>query len=330
MKNAAIAAIVLFCSLKPALASVDPALQQLLISAKQKVDLSYNQTTPFQMDVDFVIQLAVPTRGHLTLKWEAKDRWWRGVVIEGFQQIEVKNGEWHYTSRNLDYTPMQVVNLIGLLDFDYLNLGGDSGEMIAKKGKQRTEAGVEMNCIQVERKGNASRNVCFDAASNDILVVESKEHADWPFRVQYSDYFDFGIHRYPHKLEWLEGGSKVVSAKVVSLISAPFDESLLTPPQGAIARRECEGMTGAFPIKTVGPSYPKSASSSGLMGDTTVAMTILTDGTVTNIHIVGRATRSMDDAALKALKEWRFKPAMCGTEPVVTDTTVMFGFRMSY
>ena len=182
----------------------------------------------------------------------------------------------------------------------------------------------------MERKGNASRNVCFDAASNDVLVVESKEHADWQFRVQYSDYFDFGIHRYPHKLERLEGGSKVVSAKVVSLISAPFDESLLTPPQGAIARRECAGMTGAVPIKTPEPSYPKSASNSGLMGDVTVAITVLADGSVTDIRIIGRGTRSMDDAVLKAVEEWRFKPAMCGTEPVVTDTTVTLGFRMSY
>ena len=142
-----VSAIIVLATVGPAFASVDPALQQSLLSARQRADLSNNQTTPFQMDVDFVIQLDVPTRGHLTLKWEAKDRWWRGVVIEGFQQIEVKNGEWHYTSRNLGFTPIQVVNLIALLDFDYLNLGGDSGEMIAKKGKRRTEGGILMNCI---------------------------------------------------------------------------------------------------------------------------------------------------------------------------------------
>jgi TonB family protein len=45
------------------------------------------------------------------------------------------------------------------------------------------------------------------------------------------------------------------------------------------------------------------------MGDTTVAMTVLTDGSVTDIRLIGTATRSMDDATLQTLTGWKFKPA---------------------
>jgi TonB family protein len=64
------------------------------------------------------------------------------------------------------------------------------------------------------------------------------------------------------------------------------------------------------------------------MGDTTVAMTVVTDGYVTDIQIVGSAARSMDDATLQTLKSWRFKPAMCGADPVVSDIEVVVSFRL--
>jgi TonB family protein len=326
MKKPVLVAAFLLCCLQRVWGGVDPALQQSLIVAKQHADLSYDQHAPFQLDVDFVAQLNVPIQGHLTLKWEGKDRWWRKVVFGDFQQTEAKNGEWHYTARNADFTPLRVGNLVTLLD-----LGDNSENLIAKREKHRSERGVVMNCIEVEHKGyfESSRNVCLDSASNEILVDEWKEPPDEQRRLQYSDYFDFGRHRYPRKLERFEDGSKVVTAEVVNLVSAPFDESLLTPPQGAIARRECADLKHAVAVRDPDPIYPKSASNAGLMGDTAVAMTVLADGSVANIRLVGSATRSMDDATLQTLESWKFRPAMCGSEPVVTDITVVVSFRLS-
>ena len=64
------------------------------------------------------------------------------------------------------------------------------------------------------------------------------------------------------------------------------------------------------------------------MGDTTVSMTVLSDGSVADIQLLGRATHSMDQATLQTLKTWKFKPAMCGTEPVVSDIEVVVSFRL--
>ena len=74
--------------------------------------------------------------------------------------------------------------------------------------------------------------------------------------------------------------------------------------------------------------YPQSASQNKLTGDTTVAMTVLTDGSVSDIRLIGSATHSMDDASLQTLKGWKFKPAMCGSEPVVSDIEVVVSFRL--
>ena len=54
-----------------------------------------------------------------------------------------------------------------------------------------------------------------------------------------------------------------------------------------------------------------------------------TDGSVTDIHLVGSSARSLDDATMQTLKGWKFKPAMCGTEPVVSDIHVVVSFRLN-
>lgn len=81
-------------------------------------------------------------------------------------------------------------------------------------------------------------------------------------------------------------------------------------PKRAIERRMCEGMKHAVAIKTPDPMYPQSASQNKLTEDTTVAMTILSDGSVADIQLVGRAAQRMDEAPLATLRGWKFEPAM--------------------
>jgi TonB family protein len=64
------------------------------------------------------------------------------------------------------------------------------------------------------------------------------------------------------------------------------------------------------------------------MGETTVATTVLTDGSVADIRLIGSATHSMEWATLQTLKGWKFNPALCGPEPVVSDIEVVVSFRL--
>ena len=230
MKTLALVTAIALCHLNPVLASVDPAFQQSIIVANKRADLSSDESGPFQLDVDFIAQLAVPTRGHLSLKWEKKDHWWRSIVLGDYQQIEVKDGEWHYTKRNADFTPLPVGNLIYLLSF-----GAGSENLAAKREKHRTINGVELNCIQTTRTDfpkESPHEICLNRASNEIVADEWQDIPDEKRREQFKDYFDFGTHRYPRRLELLVNGSKVIAANVVDLVGATFDPSLLTPPQG--------------------------------------------------------------------------------------------------
>jgi hypothetical protein len=94
--------------LPPVLADTNPAAQQLLGAATLQANLFRDQVKPLQLDVDFVAQINVPTQGHLTLRREAKDRWWRKIGMGDFEQIEIRNGDRLYTSRNIGFVPVRV------------------------------------------------------------------------------------------------------------------------------------------------------------------------------------------------------------------------------
>lgn len=317
--------VIIFDHVPLLLASTDAAAQQSLVAAKQQASIFHDQAKPLQLDADFLLQISVPLQGHLTLKWEAKDRWWRRIVMGEFEQTDIRNGDRLYTSRNMSFTPVRIGELISLLDF----AEGSEG-LLAKKQRKRVENGVEMSCLQVERQNvrGKAHQVCINPVSHEIVSDEWQEPPDERRREQYADYFDFEGHHYPRKLELLVNGSRVVSANVVTLTAAAFDEKLLVAPKGAIERRRCADMKHPVPVRTPDPIYPRSASQNQLMGDTTVAMTVLTDGSVTDIQLVGSAARSIDDATLQTLKSWKFKPAMCGSEPVVSDINVVVSFRL--
>jgi TonB family protein len=182
--------------------------------------------------------------------------------------------------------------------------------------------------VQGAGRGNSKHEVCLDAHSHEILSDVWEDFPDDHRRAEYSDYFEFRGHRYPRKINLFVNGSKVIEAQVASLVTAPLDEKLLVPSAGAIERRQCEGMKHAVPVKTPDPSYPKSASQNRIMGDSMVSMAVLPDGSVDNIQLIGKSTRAMDDATLQTLKTWKFKPAMCGTEPVTSDIQVVVSFRL--
>jgi TonB family protein len=323
MKELILAALFLLCAFHLLLAGTDPASQQLFMTAEQQSNLFQHDASPFELDVDFLVQLQVPTQGRLTLKWEADDRWWRRIVMGDFEQIDIRNGDRKYISRNAPFTPVRIGELINLLQFTE-----HPERLQIKKQKQRVERGIEMTCFQVKETRGEAHEVCAHSASREILSDEWKEPPDERRREQYAEYFDFRAHRYPRKLELFVNGSRVITAHVDNLTTATLDQTLLVAPRGAIERRECADMKHAVPIKTPDPMYPKSASENRLIGDTTVSMTVLADGSVSNIQLVGSAARSMDDATLETLKGWKFKPAMCGTEPVVSDIHVVVSFRL--
>jgi len=77
------------------------------------------------------------------------------------------------------------------------------------------------------------------------------------------------------------------------------------------------------------PGYPGSARRAGREGIVTVRVLVGTDGTPASVTIrVTSGHEDFDDAAVQAVKKWRFSPARRGKEPVASFHDVRIRFRL--
>ena len=76
------------------------------------------------------------------------------------------------------------------------------------------------------------------------------------------------------------------------------------------------------------PIYPPAAFDARYTGSVLVEMTVLKDGTVGNVKVV-ESTRpkvGFEEAATKAVKQWRFEPGMENGQPVEVVTRLQLNF----
>jgi TonB family protein len=320
MKRLALTVAILVACAGPCWAEDHAAEQQVLDAGRKPSDLFQSAANPFDLEIDFTVQNHGSMPGRLSVKWQAKDHWWSKVVVGGFYQTTIRNGEMEYTVRSLVYTPNMIWELFQLISFDE-----GKPKYPAVKQKDRTVDGVATTCVETQNgvSMGRNRNFCFGTASHELLR-EDWEVGDRKNIETFADYSAFDGVVYPRKFQLLKNGEESISASVTTLESAAIDPALLVPTQGAIERRKCDDMKPPVPIRQLSPSFSLPP---GLEGQTTAAVTVLADGSVGDIQIMHSGGSAMDKLALEVIKKYRFKPAMCGSDPVVTDTEIEFNFR---
>ncbi len=76
------------------------------------------------------------------------------------------------------------------------------------------------------------------------------------------------------------------------------------------------GMTRPEILHQVQPRYPELARRAGVQGSVSVEAVIDQQGFVTNVRVLRGLPMNLDRAAVEAIQQWRFKPAMMGDHPV--------------
>jgi TonB family protein len=82
-------------------------------------------------------------------------------------------------------------------------------------------------------------------------------------------------------------------------------------------------------IKNVNPVYPDAAKEAGIQGVVIMECTIRPDGTVGQAKVVRSAAPLLDDAAVKAVRQWAYTPTLLNGVPVPVIMTVTVNFRLS-
>jgi len=78
----------------------------------------------------------------------------------------------------------------------------------------------------------------------------------------------------------------------------------------------------------VTPAYPVIARSMGLGGEVVLEAVISTEGRVEKLHVIS-GHPLLQQAAIEAVKDWRYKPYLLNGKAVEVDTTITIRFSLN-
>lgn len=98
-----------------------------------------------------------------------------------------------------------------------------------------------------------------------------------------------------------------------------------TPAVARVSGGVVEGLL----LPHVTPSYPQIAKAAGVGGDVVLAATISPEGRIEHLRVIsGHAL--LRDAAIAAVKDWRYRPYLLDGKAVEVETTITIRFTLGH
>jgi protein TonB len=107
--------------------------------------------------------------------------------------------------------------------------------------------------------------------------------------------------------------------------NAPMAVPKVATPQRV---RVSQGVTQGMVLHKVQPTYPPLARTARVQGSVVLAAVIGKDGAIQNLHVLS-GHPLLQQAALEAVKQWKYRPYILNGEPVEVDTQVTVNFTLS-
>ena len=113
------------------------------------------------------------------------------------------------------------------------------------------------------------------------------------------------------------------------IIEAPEEENIVIeedalPPPDAFVPYE----TPPAPVTRVQPEYPELARKAGITGTVYIKLLIDKEGKVRDAILLRGVGAGLDEAALKAVKQWTYTPAIQNSQPVAVWVAQPVNFRL--
>ena len=105
--------------------------------------------------------------------------------------------------------------------------------------------------------------------------------------------------------------------------------SAAPPPKVAAPQklRVSQGVAEGNLLRKIEPQYPQMAKVAHIQGDVLLAATISKGGSIENLHQIS-GHPILVQAAMEAVKQWKYKPYLLNGEPVEVETTIKVSFKM--
>ena len=76
------------------------------------------------------------------------------------------------------------------------------------------------------------------------------------------------------------------------------------------------------------PIYPASSQSAGIAGTVLLRAIVSIDGGIIGLTVLSSPDPALADAAMEAVRRWRYQPTLLNGQPVEVVTTISVNFRL--
>jgi len=121
----------------------------------------------------------------------------------------------------------------------------------------------------------------------------------------------------------------IASVVVVLIAGMGFLASGLGAAGGPPRYEAGKGLSEPKVVVKVAPKYPESARADGVTGEVVLDLSVDTAGAVGDVTVVKDPDQRLSQAAVDAVRQWRFEPARDGKgNPVAVVYSVTVAFKL--
>lgn len=336
LKFGVAAIFLIFLSLARPVSQDAPQPQQLIQATNAATDL--RTLRPYTVQATIVVKPGTKEekRGRLTI-FQDKDRSRTEVEFGSYRELKIVLGNREYVGRNAQAPPVELHEMA-----DVLHLWHDaiapSDELSPSFVKESD--GVQATCVEVTevliktRAGFARpREVvrhCFDPNKKVLLqVVSTRQYkGKLTWETHYLNYQTISGVQFPSAIRHFALDKPAgVDFEDIHLGSLNPDLVDFSPLQNALEFETCDDPKPARMVEVIDPSYPQMAKIAHVQGDVYFSAVLGKDGALQDIKVVS-GHPILVQAALDAVRQWRYAPTTCGSTPVGVETGIVVRFHM--
>ncbi len=123
------------------------------------------------------------------------------------------------------------------------------------------------------------------------------------------------------------GGTIAAEAQTGS-VNGSQTEAVTRPPLPRGPFRISGGVMAGLLLTRVDPVYPPDLKAAGVQGTIELRAVIGKDGSVETLEAITPGPIPLRDAALAAVRQWKYRPYLLNGEPVQVDTVIHVRFQI--
>jgi TonB family protein len=296
--------------------------------AQQLSQIRFASAPPFHIQASFVSYGETgTTSGTYMEHWVSGLQWRRETVIGDFRRTEVGSGTKQWMLDSSPKVPPEAGTPSRLLDAWNFNM--DFWKI--KNVRDVIMGGAQARCLETVKDATGGKSaLCFDSASGTLVArvtpIELLDRVE-DHTCRFLDYQKFGLKVFPRLIRCFDADKLKLELQITELNTPDtFSADLFAQPTGAQETMNCPS-----PIKppkviySPGPSLPKHENP---RQDVVLQVLVGKDGRPHDIKVTQSVDSAFDDAAMQAVRQWKFDPSRCEGVPIENQVVVRVGFHV--